>query len=188
MAYLISCWASSILAKRFVLIIVSAVLCSCSWPRYPSAWPPLVETRDRCPKLSGVYDNLDEEKRLSLTSIFNLPFPGTELLSSPVMISGVEDGVLEVTLWSDGRLVAKNRLVADKKDFSCEDGWVELGTTGFTGPQLAGPYGKYTRLSAQLDGSLVAKKGFWAVGLAYLVVPLGTSEYTWHRFKTRNIK
>src|SRR6266540_1081882 len=172
MAYLIYCWASSTLAKRFALLIASGILCGCSSPRYPSAWSPLVETHDRCPKLSGVYNNLDEDKQLSLTSIFNLPFPGALLLSSPVMISGVEDGVLEVTLWSDGKSVAKNRLVADRKDFSCEDGWIELGTTGFTGPQLAGPYGKYTRLSTSLDGSLVAKKGFWAVGLAYLVVPL----------------
>ena len=174
---------SSILAKGFALLTLGATLGGCFYPHYPSAWSPVVETRDPCPKLSGVYNNYDDDdKKQSLTSIFDL------VTSSAVMISGVEDGVLEVTSLEGGLSTDKKRLIAAKGEFSCQDGWVELKVTGFSGPQFAGPHSEYTQLSTSLDGSIVAKQGVWAVGLGYLVLPLGVSGYDWYRFRTRDVK
>ena len=182
------------------LLLYCMMLCGCviRAPNYPSSWASLESARQDCFSVGGVYHNKGErwdERRFGpphlayvfFRGVYGRPVnPGGDIWRQDekdlangvdsVEIAVTKEGTLEVTALYEDRPVIKKQLFANKEEYRCNDGKIELAQSVV---DSMGPRQESVILSKSIDGALVVKDG--VLGLGLFVVPIANSE--WRRFK-----
>lgn len=172
------------------------MLCGCVIiPNYPSSWASLESARQDCFSVGGVYHNEGDGGRYTTPHLAQLLF--RDVADGPVnaggsiwrqdkkdLVKGVDsvevavtkDGTFEVTALHEDRLVIKKQLFANKEEYRCDDGKIEIAQSTV---DSMGPRRESVILLKSIDGALVVKNG--GLGLGFFVIPIAGFE--WDRFK-----
>jgi len=172
------------------------MLCGCvSIPNYPSSWASLESARQDCFSVGGVYHNKGDGGRFGVTHLAHVFFrgvygrpvkPGGDIWRQDekdlvygvdsVEIAVTKEGTLEVTALYEDRPVIKRQLFANKEEYRCNDGKIEIVQSVV---DSLGPRQESVILVKSIDGALVVKDG--VLGLMLFAIPTAGSE--WYRFK-----
>lgn len=121
-------WRASIVA----LIVATTDACI-SGGRYPAEWtPPVPTTSHECPDVSGVYANRGEVQPGVAEAWLNLFLrPGIPLLAVTQVEIARSDRFLDISLWSDGKVMETRRLERGV-GFECGPEGLELLERGYS--------------------------------------------------------
>jgi hypothetical protein len=179
------------------LLLYCMMLCGCviKIPDYPSSWASLESARQDCFSVGGVYHNKGDRGRYGFPHLAQLLFrdvsgrpvkPGGDIWRQDekdlvygvdsVEVAVTKEGTLEVTALYEDRPVIKKQLFANKEEYRCNNGKIELAQSVV---DLNGPRQESVILMKSIDGALVVKSG--AHGLGLFVIPI--SGFEWYRFK-----
>ena len=183
--------------RQGLLLLYCMMLCGCviKIPDYPSSWASLESARQDCFSVGGVYHNKGDRGRYGVPHLAQLLFrdvsgrlvnPGGDIWhrDKKDLVDGVDsvevavtkEGTLEVTALYEDRPVIKKQLFANKEEYRCNDGKIEIAQSTV---DLTGPRQESVILLKSIDGALVVKSG--ALGLGLFVIPIAGFE--WYRFK-----
>lgn len=172
------------------------MLCGCvSISNYPSSWASLESARQDCFSVGGVYHNEGDGGRFGPPHLAHVFFrgvsgrpvnPGGDIWRQKekdlvygvdsVEIAVTKEGTLEVTALYEDRPVIKKQLFANKKEYRCNNGKIELVQSVV---DSNGPRQESDILVKSIDGALVVKSE--VLGLGLFVIPI--TGFEWHRFK-----
>jgi hypothetical protein len=168
--------------RQGLLLLCCMMLCGCViMPNYPSSWAPLESARQDCFSVGGVYHNQGQAARYGAPDLAPRLFQETSdkalfKLVDRVEVAVTKEGTLEVTALNLSRPVMKKQLFANKDEFRCDDGKIEIA--GFFVDWM-GARQQSVILSKSIDGALVVKDG--ATGLGFFVIPI--TGFDWQRYK-----
>lgn len=151
---------------------------------YPADWPARA-AGDDCRAVLGVYDNLGPKPGLPLFALLVSAYDGTttrragDAQAGAVNLSMPEAGVLEARTRQ-----LSQRFLAEKNEFGCAGGVLELwGTSGGAG-NVGGYFGStVVRVTRDADGWLVVSSDETGFGLLAYVIPVYMSGVSWYRFR-----
>ena len=173
--------------RQGLLLLYCMMLSGCViMPNYPSSWASLESARQDCFSVGGVYHNRGNAARYGSPHLAQRLF--LDASGQPVkdrdLVHGVDsvevavtkEGTLELTALYLDRPVVKQQLFANKEEFRCDDGKIEI-------PRFVvdwmGARQQSVILSKSIDGALVVKDG--ATGLMLFVLPV--TGFDWQRYK-----
>ena len=169
------------------LLLYCMMLCGCViYPNYPSSWASLESAQQDCFLIGGVYHNKGDGGRYGVPHLtqrlfrdeFGWPVKDRDLIDfvDSVEVAVTKEGALEVTARSRDRSVKKKQLFANKEEYRCNDGKIEIvqSVVDSTGPRR-----QSVILSKSIDGALVVQDG--ALGLGLFVIPI--ADFEWQRYK-----
>ena len=173
--------------RQGVLLLFCTMLYGCViMPNYPSSWASLESARQDCFSINGIYHNEGDAARYGSPHLTQRLF--RDKFGNPVKdmdhIDGVDrvevtvtkEGMLEITALYVDRPVIKKQLFANREEFRCNDGKIEIAQfiVDWTGARQ-----ESVILLKSIDGALVVKDG--ATGLMIYVLPL--TGFDWQRYK-----
>jgi hypothetical protein len=171
----------------FTILLSCLFFTSCTYrPEYPAEWAELILPQDeRCLDISGAYVNsgesVDRQKSTYLSALFD--FEEDPLTVRRVQIAKLENDNLEISAWSDGKLVSKKVYSKGDEQYSCSSKGIgipigkEEKPAGVPGERII------LYLAKSADGSLVIERKSSATGYSSSYIPVIAIRFEWYRFK-----
>ena len=185
-------------AKNFALLAQILFLTACvSMQDYPTAWgKPTLGSTGACPQVSGTFQNVGE--RGDLLSRSNLAWQllskrasslkeasGLASHADRVVIQMPDSNTVSIRILSSDSVVNEFTLVREKKEFSCEGGFLAIpkGLSASSGEGGVLGFSNDTAFLALSDGGfLVVKEVSAGAGVA-MFIPIAAFVTTWSRYQ-----
>lgn len=152
-------------------------------PKYPAHWAPM-EGQHTVQDLSGFY-----HPRLATLLRLHSPKPFDSVRYALNFSVDMQPSVRAQFICEDSSCaygddrILDLLLPEDRYTFKDKSGdlMVVLNEKPQAGNPMVGPQRAYCLVSRATDGALIVRKGAWARGLVFLLIPFSYEEYAWYR-------